>query len=94
MKGKRRFLASVTIFCFGLIGLSGWLTLNPITVFAASCTASCPGRSPVRCGGGNATVCTAIDGSGCTSNRNGAEAKSCNSSEGGGGIDPETPEEN
>ncbi len=93
MKGKRRFLASVTIFCFGLIGLSGWLTLNPVTVFAASCSATCSGGRTVSCGGGNATTCTSLDGRGCTSNRNGGEVKSCNSG-GGGVIEPEVPAEN
>ena len=89
-KEKRNFLASVLVVCFGLVGLSSWLILNPIVVFAASCTANCSGGRTVSCGGGNATVCTAINGSGCTSDRNGGEAKSCNS--GGGGL--EEPEYN
>lgn len=77
MKGKRKFLAPVMVFCFSLVVLSGWLILNPISVFAASCTAQCPGRASVTCGGNGASVCTAIDGQGCTSNLGGAQAKTC-----------------
>ena len=88
MKSKRSFLASVLVISFGLVGLSGWLILNPIVVFAASCTANCSNGRTVMCGGGNATVATCIDNRGCTSNLNGSEAKSCNSS---GSEEEESP---
>lgn len=94
MKGKRKFLTSVMVFCFGLVGFSSWLILNPAAAFAdelASCTATCKGGRTVSCGGGNATGCVATDGVGCTSNKNGGEAKSCNSS---GDVELEDPPQN
>ena len=81
-KEKRNFLASVLVVCFGLVGLSSWLILNPIVVFAASCTANCRGARTVMCGGGSATVATCIDNVGCTSDLGPhGQAKSCNSTE-------------
>jgi len=81
MKIKRTILTPVITFCVGLILFSGWLVLNPISVFAeeASCSASCGGGISVNCGGKWATGCVSTENSGCTAGdgRGRVETKTC-----------------
>lgn len=64
---KRALVASAFSLCLGLLIVSAWLVIYPITAFAADGKANCGGGWSVLCpGNGTAVKCDCVDGSGCT----------------------------
>lgn len=81
----------VFVLCLGLVSVSSWIILNPTKALAATCVANC-GATTVVCGGYD---CWATDNQGCWYKEHNAQSplkhKACPQS-GGGGIEPELPE--